>query len=162
MLTAYNTLVAFPGGLDVSTCPGCGGGSAGELGGRTLDAGIYKAAPGSYSITLGDLTLDAQGDPNAVWVFQMATTLTVGTPTEARNVLLVNGALANNVFWQVGSAATINGILGGGTMQGTIIAQAAISVSTAGAAAVTTIDGRLLVLTGPVTVVNTVINVPHP
>jgi hypothetical protein len=161
-LTAYNQLVAFPGGLDVSTCPGCGGGSAGELGGRTLDAGIYKAAPGSYSITLGDLTLDAQGNPNAFWVFQMATTLTVGTPASNRNVLLVNGAQAKNVFWQVGSAATINGILGGGTMQGTIIAQAAVSVSTAGVAAVTTLNGRAIVLTGPVTVVNTVINVPAP
>jgi hypothetical protein len=161
-LTAYNALVAFPNGLDVSTCPGCGGGLAGELGGRTLDAGIYKSAPGSYSITQGDLTLDAQGNPNAFWVFQMATTLTVGTPTEARNVLLVNGAQAKNVFWQVGTAATINGILGGGTMTGTIISQAAISVSTAGVAAVTTLNGRALVLTGPVTVVNTVINVPAP
>ena len=161
-LTAYNALVAFPNGLDVSTCPGCGGGSAGELGGRTLDAGIYKAAPGSYSITQGDLTLDARGDPNAFWVFQMATTLTVGTPASDRNVLLVNGAQAKNVFWQVGSAATINGILGGGTMIGTIISQAAISVSTAGVAAVTTVNGRLLVLTGPVTVVNTVVNVPAP
>jgi hypothetical protein len=161
-LTAYNALVAFPNGLDVSTCPGCGGGSAGELGGRTLDAGIYLAAPGSYSITLGDLTLDAQGDANAFWVFQMATTLTVGTPASNRNVLLVNGAQAKNVFWQVGTAATINGILGGGMMQGTIISQAAISVSTAGVAAVTTINGRLLVLTGPVAMVNTVVNVPAP
>jgi hypothetical protein len=161
-LTAYNALVAFPNGLDVSTCPGCGGGLAGELGGRTLDAGIYKSAPGSYAITQGDLTLDAQGNPNAFWVFQMATTLTVGTPTSHRNVLLVNGAQAKNVFWQVGTAATINGILGGGTMTGTIISQAAISVSTAGVAAVTNINGRLLVLTGPVTIVNTVINVPAP
>jgi hypothetical protein len=161
-LTAYNALVAFPNGLDVSTCPGCGGGSAGELGGRTLDAGIYKSAPGSYAITQGDLTLDAQGDANAFWVFQMATTLTVGTPASNRNVLLVNGAQAKNVFWQVGSAATINGILGGGTMTGTIIAQAAISVSTAGVAAETTLNGRALVLTGPVTIVNTVINVPAP
>jgi hypothetical protein len=161
-LTAYNALVAFPGGLDVSTCPGCGGGSAGELGTRTLAPGIYKAALGSYGITLGDLTLDAQGDPNAFWVFQMSTTLTVGTPEFHRSVLLVNGAQAKNVFWQVGSAATINGILGGGTMSGTIIAQDAISVSTAGVVATTTINGRALVLTGPVTVVNTVINVPAP
>ena len=161
-LTAYNALVAFPNGLDVSTCPGCGGGLAGELGGRTLDAGIYKSAPGTYSITQGDLTLNAQGDPNAFWVFQMATTLTVGTPTEARNVILVNGAQAKNVFWQVGTAATINGVQGGGMMTGTIISQAAISVSTAGVVAVTTVDGRLLVLAGPVTLVNTVINVPAP
>jgi hypothetical protein len=161
-LSAYNALVAFPNGLDVSTCPGCGGGSAGELGGRTLAPGIYKAAPGSYAITLGALTLDAHGDANAYWVFQMATTLTVGTPTSNQSVLLVNGAQAKNVFWQVGTAATINGILGGGTMQGTIISQAAVSVSTAGVEAVTTLNGRALCLTGPVTIVNTVINVPAP
>jgi hypothetical protein len=159
-LVAYNALVAFPNGLDVSTCPGCGGGSAGELGNRTLAPGIYKAAPGSYAISQGDLTLDAKGDPNAFWVFQMATTLTVGTPTAHRSIVLVNGAQAKNVFWQVGTAATVNGILGGGTMQGTIIAQAGISVSTAGVVAITTINGRLLVLTGPLTIVNTVINTP--
>ncbi len=160
--TAYSALVAFPNGLDVSTCAGCGGGSAGELGNRTLAPGIYTAASGSFGITQGNLTLDAQGDPNAFWVFQMNTTLTVGTPVSNRSVLLVNGAQAKNVFWQVGTAATINGILGGGTMQGTIISQAAISVSTAGVTAVTTINGRALCLVGPVTIVNTVINVPAP
>jgi hypothetical protein len=159
-LAAYNTLVAIPNGLDVSVCPGCGGGSAGELGNRTLAAGTYKAAPGSFAISQGDLTLDAKGDPNASWVFQMATTLTVGTPSAHRSVLLVNGAQAKNVFWQVGSAATINGILGGGTMQGTIIAQNGVSISTAGVAAITTLNGRAMVLVGPVTIVNTVINVP--
>jgi hypothetical protein len=161
-LTAYNQLVAFPNGLDVSTCPGCGGGLAGELGNRTLAPGIYKSAPGSYSITQGNLTLDAHGNPNAYWVFQMATTLTVGTPSSNESVILVNGALAENVFWQVGTAATINGIKGGGTMTGTIIAQDGTSVSTAGVAAITTVNGRLLVLTGPVTIVNTVVNVPAP
>ena len=161
-LTAFNTLAAIPNGLDVSVCPGCGGGGAGELGNRTLSAGTYKAAPGSYSITMGDLTLDAKGDPNASWVFQMATTLTVGMPSTNRNVLLVNGAQAKNVFWQVGSAATINGILGGGTMQGTILSQNGVSISTAGVVAITTLNGRAMVLTGPVTMVNTVINVPAP
>jgi hypothetical protein len=161
-LTAYNALVAMPNGLDVSTCAGCGGGLAGELGNRTLLAGIYKSAPGTYAITQGDLTLDARGDANAYWVFQMATTLTVGDPTVHRNVILVNGAQAKNVFWQVGTAATINGIQGGGTMTGTVIAQLGISVSTAGVVAVTTLNGRALVLTGPVTVVNSVINVPGP
>jgi len=159
-LAAYNTLAAIPNGLDVSLCPGCGGGGAGELGNRTLAAGTYKSAAGSYAISMGDLTLDAKGDPNASWVFQMATTLTVGTPSSNRNVLLVNGAQAANVFWQVGTAATINGILGGGTMQGTIVSQAGVSISTAGVVAITTLNGRALVLTGPVTMVNTVINVP--
>lgn len=161
-LAAYNALVAFPNGLDVSVCPGCGGGSAGELGNRVLAPGIYKSAPGTFGITQGDLTLDAKGDPNAFWVFQMSSALTVGTPTTPRSVLLVNGALAKNVFWQVGTAATINGIQGGGTMVGTIISQAGISISTAGVVAITTINGRAVVLTGPVTMVNTVINVPAP
>jgi hypothetical protein len=161
-LTAYNALAAIPNGLDVSTCPGCGGGNAGELGNRTLAPGVYKSAPGSYEISLGDLTLDAKGDPNATWVFQMATTLTVGTPSSNRSVLLVNGAKAQNVFWQVGTAATIDGVLGGGTMQGTIISEAGISLSTAGVVAITTLDGRALALVGPVTMVNSVVNVPAP
>jgi len=159
-LAAYNTLAAIPLGLDVSVCPGCGGGSAGELGNRTLAAGTYKAAPGSYAISQGDLTLDAKGDPNATWVFQMATTLTVGTPTFHRSVLLVNGAQAKNVYWQVGTAATIEGLQGGGTMEGTIVSQSGVSISTAGVVAITTLNGRALVLTGPVTMVNTVVNVP--
>lgn len=157
-LNAYNALVAFPNGIDVSTL----GGGAGELGNRTLAPGIYKSAPGTYAISQGPLTLDAQGNPNAFWVFQMAQSLTVGTPTSNQSVLLVNGAQAKNVFWQVGSFATINGILGGGTMQGTIIAQSGVSVSTAGVAAITTINGRALSLGASVTIVNTVINVPAP
>jgi len=157
-LNAYNALVAFPNGIDVSTL----GGGAGELGNRTLAPGIYKSAPGTYAISQGPLTLDAQGDPNAFWVFQMGQSLTVGTPTSNQSVILVNGAQAKNVFWQVGSFATINGILGGGTMQGTVISQQGVSVSTAGVAAITTINGRLLSLGASVTIVNTVINVPAP
>jgi hypothetical protein len=158
-LTAYNTLAAIPNGLDVSVCAGCGGGLAGELGNRTLAAGVYKSAVGSYSITAGDLTLDAKGNPNAFWVFQMSTSLTVGSPSASRNVLLVNGAQASNVFWQVGSAATIN-YGGGGTIEGTIISSATTTVSSPGVAAVTTINGRVLALNASVTIVNTVINVP--
>jgi len=163
-LIAYNALAALPGGLDVSVCPGCGGvaGGAGELGTRTLAPGVYKSVPTGYNITLGDLTLDAQGNPNATWVFQMASYLTVGSPTAHRSVLLVNGAQAKNVFWQVGSFATINGILGGGTMSGTVIAQQGASVSTVGVLAITTINGRVLSLGPSVTIVNTVINVPAP
>jgi hypothetical protein len=157
-LSAYNALVAYPNGIDVSTL----GGGAGELGNRTLAPGIYKSAPGSYAISLGPLTLDAQGNPNAFWVFQMATSLTVGTPASNQSVILVNGAQAKNVFWQVGTAATINGIMGGGTMQGTIIAQHGASVSTAGVAQITTINGRVISLGASVTIVNTVINVPAP
>ena len=151
-LTAYNSMVALPPGAD----PGFG-----QLGGQVLAPGVYTAASGSFLLTGSDLTLDAQGNANAVWVFQMATSLTVGGPGAPRNVILVNGAQASNVFWQVGSAATINGA-GGGTMVGTIIAMAGITFSTAGnnAPPFTVLNGRALVLVGPVTMVNTVINVP--
>jgi hypothetical protein len=90
-------------------------------------------------ITGSDLTLDGQGDLNAIWVFQTASTLTVGAPSAPRNIILINGAQAKNVFWHVGSAATINAA-GGGTMVGTIIASAAVTFSTAGNAAVVTLE----------------------
>lgn len=153
-LVAYNTLAGMPSGPD----PG-----AGNLANLTLPPGMYTSASGGFRIEGGNLTLDAQGDANARWVFQMATTLTVGGPGAAfpSSVVLANGAQAKNVFWQVGSAATINAG-GGGTMVGTIISQAGAAVSTAGNAAVVTINGRLLSLGASVTLVNTVINVPAP
>lgn len=152
--TAYLYLAALPAGSD----PG-----AGELGGQTLSPGTYSAASGTFKITLSDLTLDAQGDPNARFVFQIATALTVGTagPAGARSVILLNGAQAKNVFWQVGSAATINGA-GGGTMVGTIIARSGVTLSTVGNGVITRLDGRALSLISSVTMTNTVINVPNP
>jgi hypothetical protein len=153
-LIAYNALVAKSGGPD----PG-----AGNLANLVLVPGTYTAAAGTFMIEGGDLMLDAQGDANAVWVFQMATTLTVGGPGAAfpQSVILVNGAQAKNVFWQVGSAATINAA-GGGTMVGTVISQAGTAVSTAGNTALVTINGRVLSLNASVTLVDTVINVPGP
>jgi Ice-binding-like/Bacterial Ig-like domain len=154
-LAAYNSLspASRPGGTD----PG-----AGQLGALILAPGIYKSAAGSFQITGSDLILDAQGDVNAVWVFQMpASTLTVGGPGAPRNVILINGAQAKNVFWYVGSSATINAA-GGGTMVGTIIASAGVSFSTAGQVNVVTLNGRALSLNASVTMVNTVVNVPAP
>ena len=159
--TAFDNLspAALPGGIDVSSL----GGGAGELGGRYLAPGVYKSAPGSFAIRGGDLTLDGRGDPNAVWVFQMATSLTVGGPGAAfpQSIHLINGAQAKNVFWQVGSHATINAA-GGGTMVGTIIASSGVSFSTAGNVDVVTLEGRALALHASVTIVNTRINVPAP
>lgn len=139
-----------PGGTD----PG-----AGELGGLTLAPGIYKSASGTFNISNGDLTLDAQGDPNAVWIFQTAAGLTVGIagPTGARSVLMINEGLPKNVFWYVGSAATINGA-GGGVMTGTIIANSGVTFSTAGNTVQTVLNGRALSLVASVTMVNTTIN----
>lgn len=152
--TAYNSMTpaSLPGGVDLGTD---------QLGGLTLKPGIYKSAGGSYQITGVDLILDAQGDPNAVWVFQMASSLTVGGPGAPRSVILLNEAQPKNVFWQVGSAATINGA-GGGTMVGTIIAEAGVTFSTADNVDIVTLNGRALGLNASVTLVNTIINVPAP
>ena len=147
--TAYNHFAGLPGGAD----PG-----AGELGGLVLAPGTYTAAGGTFAITGNDLTLDAQNNPNAQWVFQMAATLTVGQPGQPHSIILVNGAQAKNVVWQVGSAATINGA-GGGTMVGTIISYAGVTFSTAGNVTLTTLNGRAISLNASVTMVNTVINV---
>ena len=163
--TAYITLQGLPGGLDFTTHSLVyGGGGPGELGNSTLAPGIYKSAPGSYGITIGDLTLDAQGDPNAYWVFQMASTLTVGQAAVPRNVILINGAKASNVYWAVGSDVTHLNMAGGGTFNGTVIANGAvgIAVSTVGNTTITTINGRLISLNASTTLVDTVINVPTP
>ncbi|MBA3625558.1 MAG: DUF3494 domain-containing protein [Methylibium sp.] len=147
-LSAYNDLAALPPGGD----PG-----AGQLGGLVLPPAVYTSAGGTFDITSGDLTLDAQGDPDAVWVFQSASALTVGLSATPRSVLLINGARAANVFWQVGSAARIED---GSTMVGTIIAPAGVTISTAGQTAQTTLTGRALGLTASVTLVNTTIVAP--
>ena len=143
---------AIPGGTD----PG-----AGQLGGLTLAPGVYQAASGSFMITGSDLTLDGQGNANAVWIFQTASTLTVGGPAAPRSIILSNGAQAKNVFWRVGTSATINGA-GGGTMVGTILASSAVSFSTVGNVAIVTLNGRAVGLNASVTMTNTVINVPAP
>lgn len=151
--TAYLQLA----GLPVGNNPGA------NLANLTLAPGVHTAPSGSFLIEGGDLTLDAQGDANAVFVFQMAQTLTVGGPGVAapQSIILAGGAQAKNVYWQVGSFATINAG-GGGTMVGTIISQAGAAFSTAGNVALVTLNGRALSLGASVTMVNTVVNVPAP
>lgn len=144
---------SMPGGLD----PG-----AGELGGLTLAPGIYKSASGTFKITNGDLTLDAQGNPNAIFVFQCAAALTVGDSAPS-SVKLIGGASAKNVYWYVGSSAVIN-YAGGGTMSGNVIANSGVTLSSPANstnASVTTLNGRAISLVSSVTMVNTVINVPN-
>ena len=147
-LSAWNDLKAKPAGSDPA---------AGQLGGLVLAPATYTAAGGTFAITTGDLTLDAQGNANAVWVFQSAASLTVGAPALPRRVLLVNGAQAANVYWQVGSAARIED---GSAMVGTIIAPAGVTISTAGQTIQTTLTGRAIGLTASVTMVNTTIVAP--
>jgi hypothetical protein len=110
-----------------------------ELGGQVLTAGVYNSSAGTFEIT-GTLTLDAQGDPNAVFVFQAASTLITASNS---NVNLINGARACNVFWQVGSSATLGT---NSTFRGTILALESITVTTG-----VTIDGRALARNGAVT-----------
>jgi hypothetical protein len=151
-LNAFNDLAGRPGAMLI----------AAQLGGLTLAPGLYATGTGAFLLTgAADLTLDAGGNPDAVWIFQMATTLTVGSAGLPRSVILAGGAQPKNVFWQVGSSATINGT-GGGVMVGTIISSAATTFSTAGNVAITTLNGRALALNASVTMVNTVINVPAP
>ena len=109
-----------------------------DLGGQTLTPGVYNSAS-SIGLT-GDLTLNAGGDPNAVFVFQAGSSLITASTSR---VNLVNGAQSCNVFWQVGSSATLGT---GSTFRGTVMALTSITVTTA-----VTVDGRVLARNGAVT-----------
>ena len=116
--------------------------------GQSLSPGVYQA---SSSLEVGGaLILNAHNDPNAVFIFQApASTLTTDTGT---HIFLTNGAQACNVFWQVGSSATLNT---GTTFQGTILALTSISVLSGD-----TIYGRALARNGAVTLINDTIIAP--
>ena len=121
------------------------------LGGRTLGPGIYKSAS-SMKLENGNLTLN--GDANAVWIFQIGSELIItgGASGTYGNIILTGGAQAKNVFWQVGTSATIGD---GTSFKGTVMAMTSITMGT-GSTAV----GRMLARTGAVTLTstNTVIN----
>ncbi len=123
---------------------------AGNIGGQTLPPGLYKSTS-SLEISSGDLTLDAQGDANAAFVFQVASTLTT---TSGRRVILSGGARAANVFWQVGSSATLGTT---SAFEGTIMANQSITL-TSGA----TLNGRALARIGAVTLDSNTIVAPDP
>ncbi len=110
-----------------------------DLGGRTLTSGVY-CFPTSDAKLTGTLVLDAKGDARAVFIFQMA--LAFSTTATSR-VQLVGGAVACNVFWQVGSSATIGGA---STFAGNILATTSITLG-----AGVLVDGRALALNGAVT-----------
>jgi hypothetical protein len=109
-----------------------------DLGGLTLTPGVYNDSS-SFGIT-GNLTLDAAGDPSAVWIFQAGSSLTTASSSR---VYLINGALACRVFWQVGSSATIGSY---SDFVGTILADTSITVGS-----YATVDGRVLAENGAVT-----------
>src|SRR5680860_1039910 len=137
LVTAYNDAA---GRTPVTTIPT-------ELGGTTLDPGVYDSASGTFQIT-GTLTLDAQGDPNAVFIFKSASTLITASNS---NVSLLNGARFCRVFWQVGSSATL-GV--NSHFVGHIFAWTSITANTGA-----TVQGQLLARNGAVTLdTNTITN----
>ncbi|HEY0118974.1 MAG TPA: ice-binding family protein, partial [Cellulomonas sp.] len=137
LVTAYDVAAGQASNVTVS----------GDLGGQTLTTGVYTSAS-SMGLT-GSLTLDAQGNPDAVFVFQVGSALTTAS---ASQVLLIGGAQACNVYWQVGSSATLGT---GSAFRGTVLALTSITVTTG-----TTIEGRVLARNGAVTLDTNVITAP--
>jgi Ice-binding-like/Bacterial Ig-like domain len=144
LLTAYNAAAGAAGGAVLPA----------DIGGQTLPPGIYKTTSAQPSLGItGTLTLDAGGDPNAVWIFQIVSTLT--TAANNSEVIPINGADFHNVFWQVGSSATLGTFT---IFKGTIMAQTSITLTTGA-----TLYGRALAQTGAVTLDgNTVVVPPCP
>lgn len=123
---------------------------SGNLGGLTLTPGLYMSTS-SLAISAGDLTLDAQEDGDAVFIFQTMSTLTT---TVGRQVVLINGAKAANVFWQIGSSATLGT---SSVFAGTILADQTITLDTG-----TTLNGRALAHVGAVNLASNTIVKPTP
>ncbi|WNZ10310.1 ice-binding family protein [Streptomyces sp. 11x1] len=132
LVTAYNNAAGQATDFALASAIGSG---------QTLLPGVHTAVSG-VGLT-GDLILDAAGNPNAVWVFQIPEALTTASSSR---VLLTNGASACNVFWQIGSSATLGT---NSTFVGTIMALTSISVTTG-----TNIEGRALARNGSVTLDN--------
>ncbi len=124
LTVAYNTAALEPGATSV----------AGDLGGLTLTPGVYKSTS-TLLIASGNLTLNGLGNPQSVFIFQVGSSLTtVLNGSLGGNVILENGASACNIYWQIGSSAT----LGGATFYGNVFAYSSITINAA------TFTGRAL------------------
>ena len=119
-----------------------------DLGGLTLTAGVYKS--GAALGLTGALTLDAQGNPNAVFIFQASSTLITASGSDVK---LINGAQPCNVYWQIGSSATLGS---SSVFVGNILAYTSISMNNA-----VTVHGRALARNGAVTLINDTITAGH-
>jgi hypothetical protein len=137
LTTAYNYAAAAAGGAILTA----------DIGGQTLAPGVYKTTSAQPSLGItGTLTLSGNG----VYIFQIVSTLT--TAANNSDVVLSGGALPENVFWQVGSSATLGTTT---TFAGIIMAQASISLDTGA-----TLNGSALARTGSVTLLSNPVNVP--
>jgi hypothetical protein len=137
LTTAYNYAAAAPGGAVLPA----------DIGGETLVPGVYKTTSAQPSLGItGNLTLSGNG----VYIFQIVSTLT--TAANDSDVILSGGATSEDVFWQVGSSATLGTTT---TFAGTIMAQASVSLDTGA-----TLNGRALARTGGVTMLSNQVNVP--
>ena len=142
LTVAYNTLAGM-------ACLPANNMTGVDLGGKTLAPAVYCFPNTSAGLT-GNLVLDAQGNPSAVWVFQIGSTLTTATTS---TVTVINGGSACNVYWQIGSSAT----LGTGTkFEGTVIALASVTMVTGA----TLLPGRALARNGAVSLDANSISVP--
>jgi len=143
LTTAYNNAAAAAGGAVLPA----------DIGGlpAAFPPGVYRTTSAQPSLGItGNLTLDGGGNPNSVWIFQIVSTLT--TAANNSHIILINGASSQNVFWQVGSSATLGTTT---VFQGTIMAQASITLTTGA-----TLNGRALARTGAVTMDSNPVNVP--
>ncbi|HBS86009.1 MAG: hypothetical protein A2W91_08370 [Bacteroidetes bacterium GWF2_38_335] len=118
---------------------------SGNIGGLTLTPGLYKSTS-SLSISSGDLTFDANGDENAVFIIQIASTFTT---TSGRKIILSDGAKASNIYWQVGSSVTIGTT---SVIKGTFMVMQSITLNTGAS-----LDGKLLAANGAITLADNTI-----
>jgi len=139
-----NTVLSIQGKLDLTAAYNGAAGRtstdivtlSGNIGGLTLTPGLYMTTS-SLAISSGDVTFDAEGKPGSVFIIKIASALTT---TSGRKVLLKGGALASNIYWQIGSSATFGTT---SVMKGTIMAMQSITFNTGA-----TLDGRAFASVG--------------